>query len=70
MISPTEKLILEAWQSIQEADFNLLAAHSNADDSELEIDPVEDLTKTISLLTIAAKKASQAKDLINDRKQP
>ena len=63
-MTPAQRLILEAWHLIQEADFATLSANSELAAGSLEFNPAEELTKAISKLTISAQKLTQAKTLI------
>jgi hypothetical protein len=63
-MTPAQRLILEAWHLIQEADYSTLSANSELAAGSLEFNPTEELTKAISKLTISAQKLTQAKTLI------
>lgn len=69
MITPIQKLILEAWHETQSADFHTLQANSAISDDGPEDDPIDDLKKAISHHTKAARLLDQAK-ILTQQKNP
>jgi len=63
-MTPSQKLVLEAWEQIQSADFETLQANSDLSTDDPEFDAKDSLTKAIAHLTTAAKKLTTAKALI------
>jgi len=63
-MTPIQRLLTEAWQANQEAQFQILQAMSDEAEIEPQFAPETSLTSAINLQTNSSQKLFQAKTLI------
>jgi len=59
-----ERLLIAAWKTLQEADFQILQGLSDLKDEDRDFEPSDSITKAIALTTQTANQLTKAKTLI------